>query len=158
MKKLKNPYLKYPEFNCFGCAPHNPLGLNMEFELHEETVKSIWSPKDDFQGFHGILHGGIIAASLDEAASWAIQVLCKTSGFTSEMNVKYIKPAYLHLAPYRYEAVIQSQPEKHAIVEVKMWDKEDTLCATAIVDYHLFSEELARESFYYPGADSFFEK
>ena len=31
MKKIINPYVSLPGYNCFGCAPHNPFGVKMEF-------------------------------------------------------------------------------------------------------------------------------
>ncbi len=155
--KLLNPYTRYPEYNCFGCAPNNPVGLKMEFELRNNAIHSNWTPSSDFQGFYQILHGGIVAAAIDEIASWAMQVLCKTSGFTSEIQIKYLKPVYIEKSPLKLEARVESIQEKHAIIQVQLWDNEHTLCSTAKVDYYLFSEELARSTFYYPGVDSFFE-
>lgn len=153
--KLNNPYLHFEGFNCYGCAPHNQSGLKMNFELVGETIVSEWMPNEDYQGFHQIMHGGILAVLIDEIAGWAIQIFCKTSGFTTEMQIQYLKPAYIENGPYRLEAVLESKKEKRAFVDVKLWDKEGTLCTTAHVTYHLFSEELARDKFYYPGVKAF---
>ena len=155
--KLKNPYLRYEEYNCFGCAPENPVGLKMNFELDGEFIRSEWIPSPDFVGFHQLLHGGILAAVMDEIASWTIQVLCKTSGFTQDLNVRFLRPAQIQLAPFRLEARIMKTYEKHAVVEAKLFDSEGTLCTTAVVDYYLFSPEVARDKMYYPGVEEFFE-
>ena len=29
IKKIINPWLNRPEYNCFGCCPNNPIGLHM---------------------------------------------------------------------------------------------------------------------------------
>lgn len=156
--KLNNPYLQFEGFNCYGCAPHNAMGLKMEFELKDDVVISSWMPETVHQGFHQIVHGGVLASLADEIAGWAIQVFCKTSGFTSEMNIKYLKPAYVQNGPLRLEAVLSERSDKHALVDVKVLDKEAVVCTTAQVTYYLFSEEVARDKFYYPGAAAFFRQ
>jgi chorismate synthase len=52
MRKLKNPWLGIDGYNCFGCAPHNPYGLKMEFYVDGETVKTRTNN-------HGGILGGI---------------------------------------------------------------------------------------------------
>ena len=62
------------EFNgrwdmCFGCGQKNPIGLKLMFKLDGKMARAEFTPRDDFQGWPGVLHGGIIAMILDEAAS-----------------------------------------------------------------------------------------
>ncbi len=52
---------------CFACGQKNPYGLRMVFHLENETVVSDFQPLEEHQGFPGIIHGGIVAAVLDEA-------------------------------------------------------------------------------------------
>lgn len=52
---------------CYICGRDNPAGLGMSFyDDGESTVKSIVTPADHFQGYPGVLHGGVVAAMLDE--------------------------------------------------------------------------------------------
>lgn len=52
---------------CYICGRDNAAGLGMEFyDDGQDTVKSIVTPADHFQGYPGVLHGGIVAAILDE--------------------------------------------------------------------------------------------
>ena len=55
--------------HCFVCGVANPFGLQMKFYETEpgEVVAEMVVP-DHFQGYPGIVHGGIVAAMLDEAA------------------------------------------------------------------------------------------
>ncbi len=52
---------------CFACGQRNPYGLHMVFRLENDTVVSDFTPRQEHQGFPGVIHGGIIAAVLDEA-------------------------------------------------------------------------------------------
>jgi len=53
---------------CFVCGEHNPHGLQITFQRRDENTSAAnWVPGPAFQGYAGILHGGIISALLDEA-------------------------------------------------------------------------------------------
>src|SRR5690554_7450779 len=42
-----------------------------------------------------ILHGGIQATLMDEAAAWVVFVCLKTAGLTTELTTRYLKPVYI---------------------------------------------------------------
>jgi acyl-coenzyme A thioesterase PaaI-like protein len=52
---------------CFVCGQRNPYGLQMVFRQEDNTIVSDFSPREEYQGFPGMVHGGIVAAVLDEA-------------------------------------------------------------------------------------------
>ena len=64
------------------------------FEDGDEII-STWEPKPQFEGYHGVLHGGIQATIMDEIASWVVYVKVKVAGVTSSMNIHYHKPIYM---------------------------------------------------------------
>lgn len=51
---------------CFVCGQHNPFGLKLVFRLEDASVVADFQPREEHQGFPGIIHGGIVAAVLDE--------------------------------------------------------------------------------------------
>jgi acyl-coenzyme A thioesterase PaaI-like protein len=53
--------------DCFACGQNNPYGLKLIFRLDDNTVVSDFSPRQEYQGFPGVIHGGIVAVVLDEA-------------------------------------------------------------------------------------------
>jgi uncharacterized protein (TIGR00369 family) len=59
--------------HCFVCGVENPLGLKITFyktgpgEVTAETIIS-----ENYQGYPGVVHGGIVAAILDEVAGRAL--------------------------------------------------------------------------------------
>ncbi len=52
---------------CFACGNRNPIGLKLTFRLvNESEMESEFTASEHFQGFRGILHGGMMALLLDE--------------------------------------------------------------------------------------------
>jgi len=56
---------------CFGCGRDNPIGLKLSFQWDGKTARAEFTPTELYQGWAGIVHGGIIACLLDEAMSYA---------------------------------------------------------------------------------------
>jgi acyl-coenzyme A thioesterase PaaI-like protein len=53
---------------CFICGRHNPHGLYMAFyDDGDKTVCATHTVPEAYQGYPGVVHGGIVAAMLDEA-------------------------------------------------------------------------------------------
>jgi acyl-coenzyme A thioesterase PaaI-like protein len=52
---------------CFVCGQQNPFGLHLVFQQEEESIVADFLPREEHQGFPGVIHGGIIASVLDEA-------------------------------------------------------------------------------------------
>ena len=62
-------HIKQPSANnCFVCGRHNDAGLHMHFyDNDRDTVCSTHSIDRRYEGYPGIVHGGILASILDEA-------------------------------------------------------------------------------------------
>lgn len=54
---------------CFVCGMENPIGLHLRFyETGPGEVTADFTAPEKYQGYPGVVHGGIVAAMLDEAA------------------------------------------------------------------------------------------
>ncbi len=79
---------------CFVCGEKNPIGLKLELRTDPdrgESAAEVTFAKH-LQGWAGIVHGGFVAAVLDEAmiyAAGAKGLKC----VTAEITVRYVKPA-----------------------------------------------------------------
>lgn len=83
--------------HCFGCGPDNPLGLKMEgFAVHGDEVAAAFDPHPEHNGFRDVLHGGIVAAALDEICAWAAMAFADTYVVTGKFEVRYARPAPAH--------------------------------------------------------------
>lgn len=153
-RKIRNPF--DPGQNlCFGCGPANPAGLKLTFEEDDTKLYAEWKPSVHFQGYTNVLHGGIIATLLDETGAWCINVKAGTSGVTSSMTVKYLKPVYISKGTVTMEASIISREEKSARLLCNLFDGEGKKCAEADLDYFIYPEDIARKRYHYPGREAF---
>ena len=82
---------------CFACGRDNPDGLRLAFEYPEPgRCRAEFIPPIKFQGWQGMLHGGIISTVLDEALAHAVGGAERGGGgsgaVTAELTVRFVKP------------------------------------------------------------------
>ncbi len=77
---------------CFACGPSNPYGLKLKIEVKPEGESYVeFTPKREYEGYPGIMHGGITSTILDEIMVYA----CKSYGedvVTAKIEVRFLKP------------------------------------------------------------------
>ncbi len=76
---------------CFACGSLNPIGLHMEVSYLEEKAVSKLSLKREFQGWHDIVHGGVVATILDEIMAHAVMHYVGR-GVTTSLQITYRDP------------------------------------------------------------------
>ncbi|HHX97190.1 MAG TPA: PaaI family thioesterase [Clostridia bacterium] len=99
----------------FACGKQNPRGLGLSFSLENERVITIFIPPEIYQGYPGILHGGITSTIFDEVMSQCLFVNHKM-GFTARLEVRFRAHIPI-LKPVRFEAWIEQ--EKGRLVDLK---------------------------------------
>lgn len=77
---------------CFGCGPDNPIGLKLNFQWDGKTASAELTPGEFYQGWAGVLHGGIIMCILDEAMAYAA-LFDGMNCVTARMEVKLRRQA-----------------------------------------------------------------
>lgn len=77
--------------NCFGCSPKNAIGLKMRVCATKNKCVSYLTISDNYCGFEGIAHGGIIATVLDEIAAWTLIVHLNNVGITQNAEITYLR-------------------------------------------------------------------
>jgi acyl-coenzyme A thioesterase PaaI-like protein len=78
--------------HCFVCGIENPIGLKLNiYELEEGVVETVFTPSEQFQGYPGVLHGGIVASILDEISGRALMgdPSAPRFMFTGKLEIKY---------------------------------------------------------------------
>ena len=58
------PVKEYPY--CFGCGASNPIGLRLALRAGADCLVAEFAPREEHQGWPGIVHGGIISSLLYE--------------------------------------------------------------------------------------------
>ena len=90
MSKNKQPNSKM----CFICGVENPVGLHLHiYETEPGVVETKYIAPEHFQGYPGVLHGGIVAAILDEVSGRTHMGDASSPRFmfTGKLEVKYRK-------------------------------------------------------------------
>ena len=81
--------------HCFLCGLGNPIGLKLSFyEDDDNRVVTHYVPETNYQGYPGVLHGGIICALLDETIGRTL-VRHDIWAMTVELSVRFCKPVPL---------------------------------------------------------------
>jgi len=80
---------------CFICGLENPVGLHLHmYEVGHGVVETTFTAPEHFQGYPGVLHGGIVAALIDEISGRAHMGSDLNNPrfmFTAKLEVKYRK-------------------------------------------------------------------
>ena len=156
MHILKKPFEGHPDYKCFGCSPSNPIGLNLQFVEDGDYVFVDWEPREEFQGFINVLHGGIQATIMDELAAWCVNVKVKTSGVTKSFTMEYHKPAYVNKGNLKFRAQLLRMEKNIAIIKTELFNTEGELCSEGEFRYFTYPEAVARRKLMYPGVEAFY--
>ena len=78
---------------CFICGLENPIGLHLHiYEVEPGVIETTYIAPEHFQGYPGVMHGGIVAALIDEISARA-QMGSDSNDprfmFTAKLEVKY---------------------------------------------------------------------
>jgi acyl-coenzyme A thioesterase PaaI-like protein len=58
--------------HCFVCGLENPVGLQLKiYQVEPGVIETTFTAPEHFQGYPGVLHGGIVATILDEISGRA---------------------------------------------------------------------------------------
>ena len=83
---------------CLVCGLKNPFGLHTSFfELDNNELLAVFTPREEHQSYPGRLHGGITSTILDETMGRAIMIKSagEVWGVTVELNIRFKKPVPL---------------------------------------------------------------
>ena len=77
---------------CFACGAANAYGLQLTFSYDGEAYVTTFVADPRFQGYDGIVHGGILATVLDEVmARYVWEKVGRAA--TAKLEVRYKRPA-----------------------------------------------------------------
>ncbi len=88
-EKIKQPNSRM----CFICGVENPVGLHLHiYATAPGVVETTYIAPEHFQGYPGVLHGGIVGAILDELSGRALMgpdPAAPRFMFTARLEIKY---------------------------------------------------------------------
>ncbi|MCK5585317.1 HAD hydrolase-like protein, partial [Candidatus Bipolaricaulota bacterium] len=79
---------------CFGCGEDNPIGLKLRPVYDGEKVIVRFTPKEQYQGWYNVTHGGMLYSILDEITAYSVLCTGLSFGVTakSEIRFKHVAP------------------------------------------------------------------
>jgi len=129
--KVKQPNSK----QCFVCGLENPIGLKMHFYLsgHGEVTAEYTVP-ERYQGYPGIVHGGIVASILDEVMGRAHMLAGNPDNsrfmYTARMTIKYRQHVPIG-EPLRIVGCALKSRSKSATSKAAIYNSEGAVLAEA---------------------------
>jgi acyl-coenzyme A thioesterase PaaI-like protein len=82
--------------SCFVCGRDNPVGLRVSWDNHPDAgeIRGSVTIPEHFNGYPGVVHGGIVAALLDETAGRTTLLSGDFEDLmvTAKLEVLYRKP------------------------------------------------------------------
>jgi acyl-coenzyme A thioesterase PaaI-like protein len=142
---------------CFVCGIQNATGLRVQFRREGERVVADFLPEEAFQGFPGVVHGGILASLLDEALS-RTALLYGEWVMTGRLEIRYRQPAAVGQL-LRVSAEIEQRRARMVTArgEIALAADPAVVIAEARGTFLPYPEKLRQEALQsYPGLDRWF--
>ena len=86
------PWRVLDDYRCFGCSPHNPFGLGLEFAEHPDGLVTRFCLDRGYESYPGVVHGGLLGVICDEAMGNLIVLRTGLVAFTTGMRMRYLQP------------------------------------------------------------------
>lgn len=123
---------------CWGCSMGTG-GLEFEWRLEGDSLTAEHVVPERFQGAPGAVHGGIVAALLDEACSQVV-VPVLSPAVTSRLDIRYLAPVPVG-EPVRVAAQVVEADDRRAAAEGTIQEESGLLLAHARAELVLVRRE-----------------
>ena len=108
---------------CFVCGPGNDRGLGVRFRLDDDVCRAEFTPTENYAGYDGVVHGGILFCLLDDVmANWLY--LQGQRCFTARAEVRYRQPLPVG-TPVRMEGRLLRRKGRVAVIEGKVFRQDN---------------------------------
>ena len=132
--------MEIPSYSgCFVCGKDNPIGLAMSFMTDGDEVVAEFAPRIEHCGYTGIVHGGVIAAALDEGMGWSGYPTTGKYYLTLSIEIKYRKPVRGG-NKYLFRGRVEKMRNKSYTASGEIVDEEGTVYAEGKGKYIVVDE------------------
>jgi len=119
--------------NCFACGSNDGMGLGLKFyEREDGAVFGNFFADPKFEGYAGIIHGGIIATLLDSAMTHCL-LMEGIPALTGRLSIRYSTPIRTGVV-VKLEAKIVKKSHKIFTLEGKAY-VDGKKAASAVAKY-----------------------
>ncbi len=87
---LPVPWSVLEDYRCFGCSPHNAIGLRLRFASRPDGIDTRFRLDHAYESYPGIVHGGLIGVICDETMGNLIVLRTGLTSLTTGMRLRYV--------------------------------------------------------------------
>ena len=141
MRELPN----YPY--CVICGTENTIGIKISYFREENKVVAKCKFTKYHSGYHGIVHGGLLASILDEALGRIVSSITSKMVVTGELNVRFHCPVAVETC-VSIEATMddeQKHPHRFFTASGKITDENGKVCVSAKGRFFIIPENKYEE-------------
>jgi len=118
---------------CFVCGnpeTENPrsLGVDIFWDRENEMTVIPLHPDESWNGYPGVVHGGIIAALMDDSMAWSVFKTAGTWGVTAKMTLRY-RRSMKTSSEYTVRGRVTKVTGKRYSTESSIMDKDGNIIA-----------------------------
>ena len=117
--------------SCFVCGDKKVNARTLELNIYwdEEAKCSLISfvPNDTWCGYEGVVHGGILAAILDDAMTWAIKSFDEKTYLTAKLTIAF-KRMVMPGERYSARGFLLRKESRRAYTSAVIEDAEGNIC------------------------------
>lgn len=118
--------------NCFACGMENPIGLKLQMYADPQTEGGVvceYTVPRVYEGYPGIVHGGVISTIMDEAVSRVFMLQDHNRFmYTARLTTKYRKHVPVE-QPLRITGIVVKDRGRVAEARAAIYDASGELLA-----------------------------
>ncbi len=84
--------------HCFVCSSREEGSWNLNLKKEKDCVTAPMCVPKSFQGYEGVVHGGVAATFLDEVMGYAVLANEGKHGITQRLKLTYLRPVMVEKA------------------------------------------------------------
>ena len=98
--------------HCFACAEDHPLGLHLKFKEKSDQENQLLGKikiSKSYQGYNGLIHGGIVSTILDSAMT-SLLLEKGIVAVTAELNIRFKRVILPEIETIIEAELLEEQP------------------------------------------------
>jgi uncharacterized protein (TIGR00369 family) len=130
--------------HCFACGELNEIGLHLALKFESGKCHVELTIPNLYEGWEGLVHGGIVCTVLDEVTAWAL-IDHDSWGVTARMSVDFKRPVLVGQAIRAEGWIVESKRRIHRTAGHILDAESGVVLATSEATYVAATEEKKRE-------------
>ena len=123
---------------CFACGENNPIGLHLDFKFDGDKLTTKKILPREYEGYKGIVHGGIVTTLLDEAMGNYIIQKYNENAVTGRLEIRYRHPTPIE-QELTISAIQVSQRRNILTMQAEVATADGTVTAEATAKFAVVS-------------------